>query len=366
MTGAKHIPAKDIAALGSTAAELLRGLVRIPSFSRQEGRTADYLSDWFSAQGMTVHRQGNNIWMHTRQPDPARPTVMLCSHHDTVRPVASWQRDPFDPGTDAALIYGLGSNDAGAALAAMSVVFTALWERSDLPFNLRLALTAEEEIAGDGGVISILEALPPVALAIVGEPTGMEMAIAEKGLMVLDGTVHGKAGHAARDTGVNAIRLAMQDVAWFHTYVFPRASRLLGPVRMTVTQIQAGTQHNVVPDRCSYVVDIRMTDAYTHEEVLEIVRTHVHADVRPRSTRLRPSAISESHPVVRAAERSGVTRFVSPTMSDQALLPMPSVKLGPGRSERSHTAEEYVTIAELQDGVATYLRLLESYTELIT
>lgn len=365
----KNAPAfspADITGLGTAAAELLRGLVRIPSFSRQEEKTAAYLTDWFAAQGAPVQQKGNNVWLQANPPDPARPTVMLCSHHDTVRPVSTWQRDPFDPGSESGMIYGLGSNDAGAALAAMSVVFTALRDRGGLPFNLLLALTAEEEIAGEGGVSSILGDLPHVDLAIVGEPTGMEMAVAEKGLMVLDGTVHGRAGHAARDTGVNAIRLAMQDVAWFHSYVFPRVSRALGPVRMTVTQIQAGTQHNVIPDRCTYVVDIRMTDAYTHEEVLEIVRGHVHAELHARSTRLRPSAIPETHPIVRAAEQIGMARFASPTMSDQALLPMSSVKCGPGLSERSHTADEYVTVEELRGGVQSYLQLLECYAEQMT
>ena len=296
------------------AIALLRDLISTPSFSRQEDATAALLEHWLQKQALEVRRSRNNVWCLPRHYEEGKPTVLLCSHHDTVRPVATWKRDPFEAVREAGRIYGLGSNDAGGAVAAMCAVFASLQASSGLPFNLVLAITAEEEVAGEAGIASICDSLPRVSLAIVGEPTGMELAVAEKGLMVLDGSARGEAGHAARDTGVNAISVAMRDVQWFESYRFEKESTTLGPVRMSVTQIQSGTQHNVIPDRCDYVVDIRMTDAYTHEEILEIVRSHVSAEVRPRSMRLRPSAIAPDHAIVRAARDLGIACFASPSV----------------------------------------------------
>ncbi|MCB2205799.1 M20/M25/M40 family metallo-hydrolase [bacterium] len=346
------------------AFELLCDLIRIPSFSREEQGTADILETWLAAKGHTPRRKGNNIWVKREDFDASRPTVMLCSHHDTVRPVSTWTENPFAPFYSDGKLCGLGSNDAGASLACMSVAFDALQQRM-LPFNLILALTAEEEIAGEGGIRLLQDELPPVDLAIVGEPTSLRMAIAERGLMVLDCTAHGISGHAGRGDGTNAITLALEQVRWFQEYEFEKSSPALGDILMSVTQINAGTQHNVIPDRCTYVVDVRVTDAYTHEELLDIIRSHVDADVVPRSTRLRPSAISLDHPVVLAAQRCGIETYASPTMSDQALLSVPSVKLGPGRSSRSHTADEFVTADELENGIETYLRLLDEYAEIM-
>jgi acetylornithine deacetylase len=346
------------------AIDLVSDLVRTPSFSGEEHATADLLAHWLRARGATVHRKGNNVWSFGETVDEAKPTLMLCSHHDTVRPVASWQRDPFDPLMTEGRIIGLGSNDAGGCVAALCMTFLALRKRGDLPFNVLLVLSAEEEIAGDGGLVSVMEEVGSVALAIVGEPTDMALAVAEKGLLVLDCTAYGVAGHAARSTGVNAISIAMRDIDWIERQVFPDESPLLGPVKMTVTQIEAGTQHNVVPDRCRFVVDVRVTERYTHEEILDTLRTHLLSDVQPRSMRLRPSAIPDDHPIVRAAADLGFACFGSPTMSDQAMLAIPSVKIGPGRSERSHTAEEYVTIEELERGLRMYHDLIHKYAEL--
>lgn len=342
---------------------LLEELIRIPSFSREEGGTADLLAAWLHDHGAATQRSGNNLWVRGARQNPAFPTVMLCSHHDTVRPVASWTREPFTPVVEDGRLIGLGSNDAGGSVVALCQTFLAFQHRDDLPFNLLLVLAAEEEIAGEGGVGSVMDQVGPVDLAIVGEPTGMQLAVAEKGLMVLDCVATGEAGHAARDTGVNAISIAMRDIAWIEDHRFPGESALLGPVRMTVTQINAGTQHNVVPDRCHFVVDIRVTDRWSHEEILDTLRAHLRSDAVPRSMRLRPSAIPSDHPIVAAAEALGLPRFGSPTMSDQAVLRVPSVKIGPGLSERSHTAGEYITLEELRRGLEIYPALLEQYAE---
>lgn len=346
------------------AVDLLTGLIRIPSFSREEAGTADLLESWFRDRGMEPRRTGNNIWLRTPHFEAGKPSLLLCSHHDTVRPVSTWTGDPFEPRVEDGRLTGLGSNDAGASAVVLGLIYAALEQRADLPFNLHLALTAEEEIAGAGGLVSILGALGPIDLAIVGEPTGMEMAIAEKGLLVLDCTAHGVAGHAARSDGTNAISIAMRDIAWFEQWRCERESPRLGPLNMTVTQINAGSQHNVIPDRCEFVVDVRVTERYTHEEIVEMIRAHVASDVRPRSMRLRPSSIPDEHPIVRAASALDIPRFGSPTMSDQALMPFPSVKIGPGRSERSHTAEEYVTLEEIATGLRRYLDLIAHYAEL--
>jgi acetylornithine deacetylase len=339
------------------ALALLQQLIAIPSHSGEEEHSADALARSFADLGCEVGRVGNNVWAELPAATADAPTVMLLSHHDTVRPGVTWKRDPYTPTVEDGVLYGLGSNDAGAALSAMVATFATL-RHERLPFRVLFVGAAEEETAGAGGIVAALPALGRVDMAIVGEPTGMEAAVAERGLLVLDCTAHGVSGHAARRTGVNAIDIAMRDIVWFNSYHFPRASALLGPVSMTVTQIHAGTQHNVIPDRCDFVVDIRVTDEYRHEDIVDTVRANVASDVRPRSMNLRPSAISSTHPLRRAAEALGLSCVSSPTMSDQARLAMPSIKIGPGRSERSHTADEYVTLDELREGIRIYRALL--------
>jgi acetylornithine deacetylase len=349
--------AEDEAALG-----LLRRLIAIPSHSGEEEGSATLIEEFFATHGVITGRVGNNVWAELAAADPNAPTVMLLSHHDTVRPTQSWSLEPFTAIERDGKLYGLGSNDAGAAMCAMAAAFVAL-KNETLPFRLLCVAAAEEEIAGAGGIVAALPSLGRVDMAIVGEPTGLEVAVAEKGLLVLDCTARGVPGHAARSTGVNAIDIAARDIAWFHSYRFLKESAMLGPVKMTVTQIQSGTQHNVVPDRCDFVVDIRVTDAYTHEEVLDLVRANISSDAQPRSMNLRPSAIDEGHALRRAAASLGIPCVASPTMSDQARLDMPSVKIGPGRSERSHTADEFVYIDEVRQGVRTYLDLLHALTK---
>lgn len=348
-------------ALYSNALNLLKRLIETPSFSREEDKTADLIQEFLHEHRIPTERQGNNVWSCNRYYGAARQTILLNSHHDTVKPNQDWTLNPFEPLIQDGKLYGLGSNDAGGALVSLIATFVHFYEREDLPFNIVLATTAEEEIIGKDGVESILPKLGRLDVAIVGEPTELAIAIAEKGLVVLDCTAHGKSGHAARTVGVNAISEAMKDIAWFHSYQFPKESEFLGPVKMTVTMIQAGTQHNMVPDQCTFVVDIRTTDAYTNEEVVEIVRQHVGCNVQPRSTRLRPSQIDIQHPIVQAGKTLGMTTFASPTMSDQTVIPVHSIKLGPGRSERSHTADEFIYLHEIEEGIATYIQLLEQY-----
>ena len=341
--------------------ELLRRMIATPSVSREEERTADLLAEFLTSRGVDpVHRSHNNVWARNLWFDPAKPTILLNSHHDTVKPTSADTRDPFAPDIEAGKLYGLGSNDAGASVVSLIAAFLHFYEAEGLRYNLCLALTAEEEVSGRNGIESILPELGELSFAIVGEPTGMELAIAERGLMVLDCVAHGKAGHAARNEGDNAIYRAMQDIEWFRTYRFPQESQLFGNVKMSVTVINAGTQHNVVPAECRYTVDVRVTDRYTNEEVLEIVRSHVASDVTPRSTRLKPSYIDPSHPIVAAGLALGRHTYGSPTTSDQALLSIPSLKMGPGDSARSHSADEFVYVAEIEAGVDQYIAMLEA------
>ncbi len=339
---------------------LLQTLIRRPSFSREEGETARILASAIQLRGtMDVHMSGNNVWLYNKHYDPVKPTILLCSHHDTVKPNPGYTRDPFDAEiTEDGRLYGLGSNDAGGSLTALGAAFRHYYAREDLKYNLCIAFVAEEEISGAGGIRSILPQLGPLDFAIIGEPTGMHLAIAEKGLMVLDCIVYGRAGHAAREEGDNAILRAMKDIEWFRDYRFPLKSDLSGEMKMSVTMISAGTQHNIVPAECRFTVDVRITEKYTNEDVLEIIRNNVSCEVVPRSTHLKPSYISPSHPIVAAGIAIGRSTFGSPTTSDQVALDIPSVKIGPGESSRSHNADEYILLSEIEEGIDLYIELL--------
>lgn len=340
------------------AISLLKALIETPSLSREEDKTADLIEGFLNGEGVKTERLGNNIWARNKHFNPELPSILLNSHHDTVKPNVGYTKDPFSAVTEDGKLYGLGSNDAGGCLVSLIATFLHFYAQENLGYNLVLAASAEEEISGKGGIEKLLPYLPAIDFAIVGEPTQMHLAIAEKGLMVLDCVVTGKAGHAARNEGENALYKAIQYIEWFRSFDFPRVSESLGPVKMSVTVMEAGKQHNVVPDKCSFVVDVRTTDAYSNKETLAIIREHVDCEVTPRSTRLNPSGISEEHPIVKAGKSLGRETYGSPTLSDQALMPFPSVKLGPGDSARSHTADEYIYIKEIEEGVATYIALL--------
>lgn len=354
---------RTIDELHGDAVALLTDLIRTPSLSGQEGETAGIIERFLNDRGVATGRLGNNVHARNREFDPGKPTILLNSHHDTVPAGASWSRSPFDPVSEDDRLYGLGSNDAGGPLAALIATFLHLRDAESLPFNLVLAATAEEETSGTNGIALLLPELGRIDLGIVGEPTSLRMAVTEKGLMVLHCTAAGRSGHAARDEGENAIYNAMADIEWFRTYRFLPESKTLGPVKMTVTMIEAGTRHNVVPDECRFTVDVRTTDTWSNDAVLEVIRRNVRSDVIPRSLRLNPSAIDPAHPVVRAGRRIGLETYGSPTLSDQALMPFPTVKLGPGDSGRSHTADEWIGVEEIRQGIATYVRLLTELAE---
>jgi acetylornithine deacetylase len=345
--------------LYADAVELLQQLISVPSFSKEEHATAETINTFLQERGVETHRKGNNVWAFNKFYSGDKPTILLNSHHDTVKPNAGWTKDPFTPVIENGKLFGLGSNDAGGCLVSLIATFLYFYQQDNLPYNIVIAATAEEEISGKAGIESILDKLDDIDFAIVGEPTEMHMAIAEKGLMVLDCAAHGKAGHAARDEGENAIYKALKDIEWFRTYKFDKESAYLGPVKMSVTVIQAGSQHNVIPDRCTFTVDVRMTDAYTHEEVLNVIRQHVKSEVTPRSTRLKPSSIAEDHSFVQQGLKLGRKTFGSATTSDQALLSAPSLKMGPGDSLRSHTTDEYIYLSELEKGIRIYIDMLE-------
>lgn len=346
------------------AIALLKELIATPSFSKEEGATADLLAAFLQQYGAEPQRLQHNVWARNRHFNPQKPTVLLNSHHDTVRPNPGYTRDPFDPTVEGDVLYGLGSNDAGGPLVALLAAFLYFFERDDLPFNLIVAATAEEEISGRNGIEALLPHLGPIAVGIVGEPTQMQLAVAEKGLLVLDLVAEGRAGHAARDEGDNAIYRAMTDIEWLSNYQFPKVSSLLGPVKMSVTVIQAGSQHNVVPAECRFVVDVRVNECYSLEEVLDTVKANVQSAVTPRSLRLRSSLIPTEHPLVQAGLLLGRTAYGSPTLSDKALMPFPALKMGPGDSARSHTADEFILLSEIENGIELYVRLLGRYAEL--
>lgn len=339
--------------------KLLQNLILTPSMSRDEAATAEIIANFLKDQGVEkINRQGNNVWALNANFDPAKPTILLNSHHDTVEPNSGYTRDPFSPDIEDGVLYGLGSNDAGASVVSLTAAFLHFYSATGLSHNLCLAITAEEECSGSGGVESIWELLPEIDFAIVGEPTQMQMAVAERGLMVLDCVVHGRAGHAAREEGENAIYIAMKDIEWFRSYRFDRVSPLFGAVKMSVTIIEAGSQHNVVPAECRFTVDVRTTECYTNEEVLELIRSSVQSTVEPRGTRLRPSSIPLDHPFVQIGLGLGLQTYGSPTTSDQALMSCPSLKMGVGDSARSHSANEYILISEIENGIAQYIKML--------
>jgi len=356
------LPMALINTLFQQAVQLLQQLVSIPSFSKEETGTADLIELFLNENGIKTHRKINNVWARNKHFDTAKPTILLNSHHDTVRPNSGYTRDPFDAKIEDGKLYGLGSNDAGGGLVSLIAVFLYFYDKKDLKYNFCLAATAEEEISGANGIELIMPELGKLDFAIVGEPTQMQLAIAERGLMVLDCVTHGKAGHAGRDEGDNAIYKAMRDIEWFRTFRFPKESEVFGLVKMSVTIINAGSQHNVVPATCSFTVDIRVTDAYRNEEVLDIVRNHVNCEVTPRSLRLKPSKIDRDHPIVQAGTALGRTTYGSPTTSDQSLLDIPSVKIGPGDSARSHMADEYIYVDEIREGIELYVKMLERIT----
>jgi len=348
----------DLKLFSNEAIELLKQLITIPSFSKEEDTAADLIQHFIESKGIKIFRKLNNVWCYNTYFNEAKPTILLNSHHDTVKPNSSYTMNPFEAIANERKLYGLGSNDAGGALVSLLATFLCFCEKQNLKYNLIYAATAEEEISGLNGIGLILPELGKIDFAIVGEPTQMNLAIAEKGLVVLDCIVKGKSGHAARDEGENAIYNALKKIGWFQTFRFPKVSETLGPVIMNVTMIQSGTQHNVVPDNCCFTVDVRTTDVYTNSEVLEIIRKYVDCEIIPRSLRLNSSSIDMNHPIVIAGINFGKKTYGSPTGSDQAVMNFPSLKIGPGDSARSHTADEFIYIDEIKEGIELYIKIL--------
>lgn len=349
----------NIEQLIEESTSLLKSLIETQSFSREEDQTALLLSNFLQDYGISTERVGNNVIAYNRFSDPSKPYVLLNSHHDTVKPNPGYSKNPFEAVVEDGKLYGLGSNDAGGCLVSLIAAFRYFYEEQDLPFNLCLVASSEEEVSGKGGLEEAYKHIQPCDFAIIGEPTLLNLAVAEKGLMVLDCEAIGISGHAAREEGENAIYKAINDINWFQTFQFPKQSEFLGPVKMSVTMIEAGSQHNVVPASCKYVVDVRTTDVYQNLEVLAIIREHVRSSVEPRSTRLNPSSISVEHPIVQSGIRLGKELYGSPTMSDQAILSIPSIKTGPGDSARSHTADEFIYLDEIDAGIRYYIDLLK-------
>ncbi len=339
------------------AIELLKNLIKIPSVSRQEKAAADYMQQWMVERGLNPTRVKNNLMLIAPDYDDKRPTLLLNAHIDTVRPAEGWTLDPFSPTLKGDYLYGLGSNDCGGGLVTLLQVFRIL-SGEKRSYNLVYAASAEEEVSGKEGFTLLRDSLPHIDVAIVGEPTGMQPAIAEKGLMVVDVTAHGMAGHAAREEGINAIYKAIDQIEWIRTLKFPKISPTLGEMKLTATIINGGTLHNIIPDTCTYTLDIRTTDLYTNQEILDYLIAHLDADVHARSTRLGSSSIPMAHPIVKRCIEMGMRPFGSPTLSDQALMPWPSMKLGPGQSARSHTANEYIRLSEIHAALDTYIALL--------
>ena len=344
------------------AVQLLKQMVAIPSFSREEGEVADLIQQFLEAKGYQPIRTGNNVWTKAHSYDKSLPTILLDAHLDTVKPVSGWTHEPFAAEESAdGIIYGLGTNDDGASLVSLMQVFFAIDKMvRKTQYNLIFSASCEEEVSGKNGIESILPLLPPIDFAIVGEPTNMQLAIAEKGLMVIDVTEKGVAGHAARNEGVNAIYKAVGDIQWIHNHQFAKTSNLLGPVKATVTVINAGTQHNVIPDHCQFTIDVRSNECYTNQELFDEIAGNLQGTAVARSFRLNSSSIDPAHPFIQKAISLGLKPFGSPTLSNQALLPFPSVKIGPGDSSRSHTADEFIKIAEIEQAILLYIQLLQA------
>lgn len=342
------------------AKQLLMDLISTPSFSGEEGDTAILIEKFFKDLHIEYNKEHYNIWALNKYFDASKPTILLNSHHDTVLPNKGYKRDPFKAELSGGKIFGLGSNDAGGCLVSLMSAFVHFYEREDLKYNLIMLASAEEENSGDKGIRHMIPIMPDIDFAIVGEPTKMHLAIAEKGLLVLDCYAYGEAGHAAHSKGDNAIYKAMEAIKWFETYKFQKISDTLKDTKMTVTQVNAGRQHNVVPSVCHFVVDIRVNDHYSNKEVLDIVRKNLAVDVKERSLRLNSSSIPQDHEIVQAGIKMGREIYGSPTLSDQSNLTCPSLKLGPGDSLRSHTADEYIYEQEIDEGIALYIRLLEN------
>lgn len=347
--------------LYSDAIAVLKQLIATSSFSKEESKTADILEKYLHQQQIPVQRFLNNVWATNKYFEKNKFTLLINSHHDTVKPNAGYTLNPFEPIEKDGKLFGLGSNDAGGCLVSLLVVFVFLYE-ADLPFNLVFAASAEEEISGKNGIEILLNELPEIDAAIVGEPTLMNMAVAEKGLLVLDAKAIGKAGHAARNEGINALYIAMKDIQWFSDFQFPKVSEILGPVHMAVTSVNTNnTAHNVVPADCDFVVDIRLNELYNFEEVIQIIKENISSEITPRSMRLRSTSIKKDHPLISAGNRCGFSSYGSPTCSDKALMSFPALKIGPGDSARSHTADEFIFIHEIKEGIEKYIRLLQNF-----
>ena len=352
---------KNIDELFSDSVNLLKQLITIPSFRKEEDKTADCLEALFQKKNIKANRHLNNVWAANKHFDKNKITLLLNSHHDTVKPNKGYTLNPFEAIEKEGKLYGLGSNDAGGPLVSLLAAFIYFYE-ANLPFNIIFAGTAEEEISGRNGVEILLNHLPKIDCAIVGEPTLLNMAVAEKGLLVVDCIAHGKAGHAARNEGVNALYVAMKDINWLSTYQFPKVSALLGPVHIEVTSINTPNQtHNIVPSECSFLIDIRVNELYSFDEIISIIKENISSEIQPRSIRLKPSSIDAGHPLVVAGKSMNISAYGSPTCSDMALMDFPSLKIGPGDSARSHTADEYIFLNEIKEGIKTYIQLLENY-----
>lgn len=346
--------------LYNEAVELLKQLISTPSFSKEESDTAAIIGKFFAEKGIAASRIGNNIYALNEYFDETKPTILLNSHHDTVKPNKGYTLDPFQPIEKEGKLFGLGSNDAGGSLVSLIATFLYFYPQQNLNYNIVLAATAEEEISGTGGIEMTLPYLPKIDFAIVGEPTQMQLAVAERGLMVLDCVAHGKAGHAARNEGENALYKAIKDIEWFQNYQFQKNSDLLGACKFTVTSIETeNKQHNVVPAQCKFIVDVRVNELYSFEELLQIINANVQSQVTPRSTRLKSTNIELNHPLVKAGVELVRTYYGSPTTSDKALMPFPALKMGPGDSARSHTADEFIYLDEINEGIGLYIELLK-------
>ena len=345
--------------LTEEAIELLKKLISKQSFSGEENETALLIMQWFSTNNIKFNSDKHNVWAKNKYFDASKKTILLNSHHDTVKPNKGYTRNPLSPDVEDGKLFGLGSNDAGGCLVSLLATFTYFYNRADLNYNFVIVASAEEENSGSNGLNSMLKIIPEIDFAIVGEPTLMNLAIAEKGLMVMNCEAKGTSGHAAHGIVDNAIYNAIEDINWFQNFEFPKVSETLGKVKMTVTQIEAGSQHNVIPATCNYVVDVRVTDAYSNQEVFEIIDANVKSEVCPRSLRLNSSSIPKNHEIVQAGIKLGRETYGSPTLSDQSVLSCPSLKLGPGQSLRSHTADEFIYLNEIEEGVALYIKILE-------